>query len=171
MSKWQAFYINFIFLDSIVYLAFVSILVVAQLQSIPSIIETPRRTVFYVSKPQKLEPRRRYDASNLLTDQINRIETICCSSSSCNQPDQTIHVPVPKIVLVPVPKIRHVKEKDLVKQHSQSKENMDAIVLISSVIVKADSEQILDGVEMAISGTQQKVPARFVYLSNKLFRH
>ena len=160
LNKWQAFYINFIILDSIVYIAFVSILVVAHLQSIPCIIETPRRTMFYVTKPQKLEPRRRYDASNPITDQINRVETICCSSSPSYQPDQTIHVPVPKIT--------KVKERD---QNSQSKENTDEIVLISSVIVKADTEQILESVEMAVSGTEQKVPASFVYLSKKLFRH
>ena len=113
LSKWQAFYVNFIILDGIVYLAFVSILVVAQLQSIPSIRETPRRTVFYVSKPERLEPRRWYDASNPRADQI--IETICCSSNSSNQPDQTKQVKVPKI--------KQVKERELPKQSSQRRQH------------------------------------------------
>ena len=72
---------------------------------------------------------------------------------------------------MPVPKITEVKERDLLKLHSQSKENTDEIVFIRSVIAKADSEQILESVEMAVSGTEQIVPARFVYLSNKLFQH
>ena len=107
-SKWEAFYVNFIILDGIVYLFYVSILVVAWLQDIPSLKETPRRIVFYVSKPQKIEPRRLSDAVSInpKADQTNlrQSETLSCSSNSCNQTDPTKHV-------TKIPKIMQVKER------------------------------------------------------------
>ena len=106
LTKWQAFYVNFVILDSIVYLFYVSILVVAWMHHIPNLKETPRRIVFYVSKPQKLEPRRCCDvvSNPIIADQINRSETIFCSSNLSNQLDQRVHH-VPE-----EPKIRQVKE-------------------------------------------------------------
>ena len=155
LGKWQAFYVNFIILDSIVYFFYVSIFVVAQMQYIPSIEETPRRTVFYVSKPQKLEPRRWYnvnvDASNPIADQNKQIH---CSSSSCNQASQAM--PAPKVI-----EIMQVKEKPPLQQSSHGKENTDEIVF----------KKIADCTEMDTSERKQKVPSRFVYLSKKLFAH
>ena len=125
------------------------------MQYIPSIEETPRRTVFYVSKPQKLEPRRWYnvnvDASNPIADQNKQIH---CSSSSCNQASQAM--PAPKVI-----EIMQVKEKPPLQQSSHGKENTDEIVF----------KKIADCTEMDTSERKQKVPSRFVYLSKKLFAH
>ena len=108
LNKWEAFYVNFFILDGIVYLFYVSILVVALMEDIPSLKEGPRRIVFYVSKPQKLEPRRCCGAvSNPKAVQTNLIgQTSSWSSNSRNQTDPSIHV-------TKIPKITKVKESDL----------------------------------------------------------
>ena len=77
LSKRRAFYVNFIVLDSLVHLFYVSILLFSQKQDIPSIEETPRRVVFYVSKPARLEPRRWCSANDIspnpIVDQDNNM--------------------------------------------------------------------------------------------------
>ena len=58
LSRWQAFYANFILLDSLIYLFYISIFCLACIEDIPSVSETSKTIVFYVSRPTVLEPRR-----------------------------------------------------------------------------------------------------------------
>ena len=58
LSRWHAFYANFIILDSLLYLFYISIFLVASLKDVPSVSDPPRKTTFYASRPTKLEPRR-----------------------------------------------------------------------------------------------------------------
>ena len=58
LSRWQAFYAHFIFLDSLLYLFCTSIFWVACLKEVPSVSDTPRKVTFYVSRPTEWEPRR-----------------------------------------------------------------------------------------------------------------
>ena len=59
LNRWDAFYANFILLDSLIYLFYISIFSFAcSLKDIPSVSDTPRKVVFYVSRPREWEPRR-----------------------------------------------------------------------------------------------------------------
>ena len=58
LSRWHAFYANFIILDSLIYLFYISIFSFARLKDLPSVSDTPRNVVFYVSRPTEWEPRR-----------------------------------------------------------------------------------------------------------------
>ena len=58
LSRWHAFYANFIMLDSLIFLFYVSIFCFVCLKDIPSVSDPPRKIVFYVSRPTVLEPRR-----------------------------------------------------------------------------------------------------------------
>ena len=58
LSRWHAFYANFIILDSLIFLFYVSIFCFVCLKDIPSVSDPPRKIVFYVSRPTVLEPRR-----------------------------------------------------------------------------------------------------------------
>ena len=58
LSRWHAFYANFIILDSLLYLFYISIFFVASLKDLPSVSDPPRKTTFYASRPTELEPRR-----------------------------------------------------------------------------------------------------------------
>ena len=58
LSRWHAFYVNFIFLDSLLYLFYISIFWVACLKEVQSVPDIPRNITFYASRPAKWEPRR-----------------------------------------------------------------------------------------------------------------
>ena len=94
LAKWQAFYANFIFLDSLIYLFYFLIFSFALLRDIPSVSDTPRKVVFYVSKPTELEPRR----------PKNQLFTIYQSPNSSHQKighqDKNLNVRIQKLTLV-----------------------------------------------------------------------
>ena len=59
LNRWDAFYANFILLDSLIYIFYISIFSFAlSLKDIPSVSDVPRKVVFYVSRPSEWEPRR-----------------------------------------------------------------------------------------------------------------
>ena len=96
LSRWQAFYAHYILLDSLMYLFYISIFCFACLNDIPSVSDTPRKVVFYVSRPTALEPRRPTRWKDSASDPVPGSST------------QTEHVN--KKPNIKIPKLTHVQE-------------------------------------------------------------
>ena len=172
LSKWPSFYVNFIFLDSLLYLFYIILFLVSQVEAIPSVMETPRRTTFYVSKPRQLEPRRSYQpvrvqqsqSSSSKTDSGNvcnagisvenrqvqehvepRAMIIYCSSKSCNLAKNSKNYPQSRC-----------------KKQKQKKQNC---VKIDAKVITVSTSCPLPTQKAAKLETRQDVMGRFSYLS------
>ena len=165
LSKWPAFYVNFIFLDSLLYLFYIILFLVSQVEAIPSVVETPRRTTFYVSKPRQLEPRRSYqpvrvqqsqssssktDSGNVCNRQIQehdetRAMIIYCSSNSCKLAKSSKNYPQSRC-----------------KKQKQKNQNC---VKIDAKVINVSTRRSLPMQKAAKLETRQDVMGRFSYLS------
>ena len=89
LSRWHAFYANFIMLDSLIFLFYVSIFCFVCLKDIPSVSDPPRRIVFYVSRPTVLEPRRP-------RNQVQDSEFRVAGQSTQNAKDKSAQIVTPE---------------------------------------------------------------------------
>ena len=99
LSRWQAFYANFILLDSLIYLFYISIFCFACIEDIPSVSETSKTVVFYVSRPTVLEPRR----PKRFQDPVPGTSTQIIRPKECHQQNKN------KNLNIKIPKLTHVR--------------------------------------------------------------
>lgn len=76
------FFAHFLFVDVCIDLFYIGLFLFAAKDDVPSMEETPRRTLFYVSKPKHLEPRRPESVFPILTriDGMNSTEPGTCNN-------------------------------------------------------------------------------------------
>ena len=88
------FVAHFLFVDICIDLFYTGLFLFTAVDDIPSMEETPRRTVFYVSKPKNLEPRRPESVFPILTcsDGMNSTE-----SRSCKITPSDIQIPLVRL--------------------------------------------------------------------------
>ena len=90
------FVAHFLFVDICIDLFYTGLFLFTAVDDIPSMEETPRRTVFYVSKPKNLEPRRPESVFPILTcsDGMNSTESRTCK---CKVTPSDIQIPLVRL--------------------------------------------------------------------------
>ena len=168
LSKWPAFYVNFIFLDSLLYLFYIILFLVSQVEAIPSVVETPRRTTFYVSKPRQLEPRRSYQPVRVHQSQSSPSKTdtgnVCNGISVENR---QVQEPRAMIIYCSSNSCRLAKSS---KNYPQSrckkqKQKNQNCVKIDAKVISVSPSCPLQIKKAAKLETRQDVMGRFSYLS------
>ena len=173
LSKWPAFYVNFIFLDSLLYLFYIILFLVSQVEDIPSVVETPRRTTFYVSKPRQLEPRRSYQPVRVHQSQSSPSKTdtgnVCNGISVENR---QVQEPRAMIIYCSSNSCRLAKSS---KNYPQSrckkqKQKNQNCVKIDAKVISVSPSCPLPIQKAAKLETRQDVMGRFSYLSKIWFQ-